>query len=139
MSQRVVFDTNVLFSAVGWRGNPVRCVEHVEAQRIRGLTCAEILEELAEKLSQKLKFSEEQIDVILGSLLASFEVVTITGTMQNLQPDPKDDKILECAVVGNASHVVTGDKRHLLPLKDFRGIKIVTPAELLALIALPSK
>src|SRR5690242_15573075 len=113
MTRRVVFDTNVLFSAVGWAGTPVQCVDLVRDERIQGLTCAEILEELAEKLALKLRLENHEIDVILGSLLAIFNVVIISGAMAGLQPDPKDDKIIECATVGDATHIVTGDKRHL--------------------------
>jgi putative PIN family toxin of toxin-antitoxin system len=134
MTFSVVFDTNVLFSAIGWNGNPARCVDLVMNGRLRGLTCAEILEELAEKLSLKLAMDDRQIDTVIAALLTIFDVVAISGTLTGLQPDPDDDMILECAVSGNASHVVTGDRKHLLPLKEFRGAKIVTPAELLQLV-----
>jgi uncharacterized protein len=131
MKFRVVFDTNVLFSAVGWGGTPDECVELVGTGRIRGITCVEILEELADKLSSKLRLEDEEIDAILGSLLTTFELVTISGSLMGLQADPKDDKILECAVTGQATHIVTGDRQHLLPLRIFRGVKIITPAELI--------
>ena len=134
MSVRVVFDTNVLFSAVGWRGKPAKCVDLVQGQKLEGITCVEILHELAEKLSLNLGFDEEQIAVVLASLSTNFNVVAITGAIKNLQPDPKDDMILECAIVGGATHVVTGDRQHLLPLKEFRGVKIVTPAQLLEIV-----
>jgi putative PIN family toxin of toxin-antitoxin system len=137
MRIRVVFDTNVLFSAIGWRGNPAKCVELVESRQIEGVLCAEILHELAEKLSIKLSFDDNKIHAILGSLLASFDTVVVAGTMRGLQPDPKDDMLLECAIAAGATHLVTGDKRHLLPLKEFRGVKIVRPAELVALVESP--
>jgi putative PIN family toxin of toxin-antitoxin system len=138
MTLRVVFDTNVLFSGAGWGGKPGHCVELVRSGRIRGLVCAEILEELAEKLSLKLRYSDEQIGVILGSPLTFFELVAISGTMKGLQADPKDDKVLECAVIGAATHVVTGDGRHLLPLREFRGIQVVTPADLIGIVGIVS-
>jgi predicted nucleic acid-binding protein len=49
--------------------------------------------------------------------------------------DPDDDKILECAAIGNATHIVSGDKRHLLPLGQFQGISIVNPADFIRLNA----
>jgi predicted nucleic acid-binding protein len=45
--------------------------------------------------------------------------------------DAADAKILACAVAGKADAIVTGDKKHLLPLKRYRGIPIVSPAEFL--------
>jgi len=43
-----------------------------------------------------------------------------------------DDKILECAEVVGATHIVTGDRRHLLPRKSFKGILILLAADFLA-------
>lgn len=51
MPVTVVFDTNILFSASGWRGHPFRCVELARSGQIHAVTCPEILRELAEKLS----------------------------------------------------------------------------------------
>lgn len=50
--------------------------------------------------------------------------------------DANDDKFLEAAVAGNAAFIVSGDK-DLLALDRFRGIRIVTPADFLALHAPP--
>jgi|ERR1700722_14929136 len=131
MNLRVVFDTNIFISAVGWGGTPKKCVDLVRTGRVDGLICVEILEELGEKLSVKFGQSDAEIGVILGSLIAVFELVAITGTLTETQADPKDDKILECAVIGRATHVVTGDKKHLVSLRRFRDVEIVTPAELI--------
>jgi predicted nucleic acid-binding protein len=46
-------------------------------------------------------------------------------------PDPGDEMILECGVAAEAQLIVTGDKKHLLPLKRYREIDIVTPVEFL--------
>ena len=46
-------------------------------------------------------------------------------------PDPGDEMILECGIAAEAQLKVTGDKRHLLPLRRFREIDIITPAEFL--------
>jgi predicted nucleic acid-binding protein len=51
--------------------------------------------------------------------------------------DPDDDKVLECAVVGGAHYIVTGDRRHLLPLGTYQGIAIINAATLIALVAAP--
>ncbi|MCC5655576.1 hypothetical protein LC608_00925 [Nostoc sp. XA010] len=42
--------------------------------------------------------------------------------------------VLECAIVGNATHIVTGDKRHLLPLGSYQGIAIVNARDFLNLV-----
>ena len=134
MTPVAVFDTNVLFSAVAWRGNPARCVELARDGSIVGVTCTEILNELAEKLALRLGFNNEQVMQALASLLGFLQAATITGQMTGLCADPKDDKVLECALAANATHVVTGDKRHLLILKQFRAIEIVSPADFLRVV-----
>ena len=48
-----------------------------------------------------------------------------------------DDKVLECAVVGGATHIVMGDRRHLLSLGSYQGIPIVSAADFLALVSVP--
>jgi len=55
-----VFDTNILFSAPGWRGNPFRCVERAHTGEFRVFTCPELMEELAEKLGTRLHFSRNK-------------------------------------------------------------------------------
>lgn len=127
-----VFDTNILFSGVGWHGTPYRCLEAARAGKVEGLTCQEILDELAEKLTAKLHFLPIQVTDTLTDLLGFLRVVTITNTLTVVSSDPDDDKVLECAVLGGATHIVTGDHRHLLPLKSYQGILIVTAADFLA-------
>lgn len=127
-----VFDTNVLFSAVGWGGPPLKCLRLAQKGAIQSCTCLEILEELSEKLCIKLDYSRKQAAEVTDKLLAFSIVVPITGKLQVVVDDPDDDKVLECAILAQATHLVTGDRRHLLPLGTYRGIKIMTPAEFLA-------
>lgn len=56
-----VLDTNVLLSGLGWKGKPYECLELARSGTVRGLTCAEILEELMQKLEAKLHFSPDQL------------------------------------------------------------------------------
>jgi putative PIN family toxin of toxin-antitoxin system len=131
----VVFDTSVLYSAIGWGGKPGQCVQFARDGRIERVTCPEILNELGEKLALKLGFTTEQVIETVGSLQLILRPAAITGRMTGLCPDPKDDMVLECALTAQATHVVSGDKRHLLPLKTFRGIPIIQPAELVNILA----
>lgn len=129
-----VFDTNVLFSASGWKGRPYQCLELARKGAVEGVTCRELLDELVDKLESKLSFTAEQSFDATIDLLTFLRVVPITSQLQVVAADPDDDKVLECAVVAGATHVVTGDRRHLLPLGSFQGIMIVTPAAFLAVV-----
>jgi putative PIN family toxin of toxin-antitoxin system len=132
-----VFDTNVLFSAVGWRGKPYPCVELARQGAVDGITCWEVLDELSARLQSKLAFSLDQAYDVILDYLSVFRLVPITGQLKVVADDPDDDKILDCAIEAGATHIVTGDRRHLLPLGNYQGIQIVSPAELIALLAPP--
>ena len=131
MQPIAVYDTNILLSGVGWRGSPYRCLELARQGSIEGLTCVEILEELAEKLTTKLNFSLSETTDVIADFLGFLQVVKITNTLKAIPADSDDDKVIECAVVGSATHIVTGDRRHLLPLGNYQGILIVTAADFL--------
>ena len=120
----VVYDTNILFSATGRRGIPYHCLELARQGSVEGVTCIEILDELAEKLSTKLNFSLNQTRERIKYLRGFLRLVTITNTLKVVDADPDDDKIIECAVVGSATHIVTGDHHHLSPIGSYQTSKL---------------
>ena len=132
MQPIAVYDTNILFSGISWRGSPYRCLELARQGIVDGLTCSEILDELGEKLTTKLNFSLSETTDVIADLLGCLRVVKITNMLKAILADPEDDKIIECAVVGKATHIVTGDRRHLLPLGSYQGVLRVTAADFLA-------
>ena len=106
------------------------------AGTIDGDTCRELLDELVEKLQSKLSFTSQQTLDTVADLL-TFLLVPITGNLKAVPADPDDDKVLECAVTVGATHIVTRDRRHLLPLRTFQGIPILTAADFLAVATTP--
>ena len=68
----------------------------------------------------------------VAEILSFSRLVKIPNTLKVVRDDPDDDKVLECAVVGRAKHIVSGD-HHLLELGGYQEIKIIRAAELLDL------
>lgn len=134
MAITAVFDTNILFSATGWRGNPFQCVERARAGEIQAVTCPELVEELADKLELRLHFSAEQVAETLADYLGFLRVVQIPKVLNAVPRDPEDNMVLECAIEGQAQYVVSGDN-DLLVLKEFRGIQIVRAGDFLKVLA----
>lgn len=130
---RVVFDTNILFSAVGWLGNPHQCVHAARHGKCLSLTCEPILAELSEKLRLKRGLDTKRAAEIADEIRAFSKIITIPGTLKVIVPDPDDDAVLECAVVGQAQYLVSGD-RHLLTLGNYQTVRIVKAAEFLTLL-----
>lgn len=126
----VVFDTNILFSAAGWRGNPFHCVELARAGQINAVGCSVIMDDLTEKLVTKLHFTPEQAAETLADYLAFIPLIPIPGVLRAVARDPDDDAVLECALAGGATFVITGDL-DLLTLGTFQGVHIVRAGEFL--------
>ena len=97
-------------------------------ERGKVLISFQVLAELHEGLGRD-KFrryvEEEEVHKFLAALTRDAQLVDVEVQIAACR-DPKDDKILELAVSGNATHIVTGDD-DLLVLDPFRGISIVTP------------
>ena len=130
---RVVLDTNVLISAFGWRGNPHAIMEEVISGDLELAISPDQIRELRRALDYpKFDFSGEQKERFLTLLLEIGILVEPAERITALKEDPDDNIILECAVAGNAGFVVTGDKR-FLDIREFRGIRIVTPREFVGL------
>ena len=128
---RVVLDANIYISAllVG-RG----CEEILTLGRtgvIQVLSSPEIIDEVASVLRRKFRWSPEDILPFLDEARDLCRMIPFDPAEVQFPADPADAKILACVVAGNADVIVTGDKKHLLPLKRYRGIPIVSPAEFL--------
>ncbi len=131
MQTIVVYDTNILISGMVWGGIPYDCIEIAITGRVEGIICAEIIDEFDETLTTKLEYPRFRTSRIITRLLGFLRMVKITNQLEGVTTDPDDNKIIECALVGSATHIVTGDKKHLLPLRNYQGVHIVTAADFL--------
>lgn len=127
----VVFDTNVLFSAIGWGGKPRICLELARSGAIDGVTCEEVLDELRQTLLNKTSMSVSQAEEVVQYLRTFLRVVPISGVSVLEVSDLGDRKVLECAGAAQAAYLLTGDHKHLLPLGTYKGTVIVSPSEFL--------
>ncbi len=135
MQYVVVFDTNILISALlSSNSNPFRCLTLAKIGQIESVTCQEILDEFAQKLLHKFKFSEDMARAAVEEVREFSRVVIISATLKAVPDDPDDDMVVECAMVGGATHIVTGDK-HLLALAIYQGIVILKAAEFIPLLS----
>ncbi len=131
---RCVFDTNVLISALLLPDSTPRRALDFALQRERILLAFPTLVELYENLSKK-RFrryvSDEDVRRFLAALTREAEWVDVHSHIRACR-DPKDNKFLELAVSGKATHIVSGDS-DLLTLHPFRGIHILSPRAFLEL------
>ncbi len=135
MRYTVVFDTNILIAALlSTNGNPFRCLALARIGQVESVTCQEILDEFADKLILKFKFSQDMAAAAVEQVRNVSRLVEISTELKAVEADPDDDMVIECGVVGNATHIVTGDK-HLLSLGAYQTIAIVRATEFVLLLA----
>lgn len=132
---KIVIDTNVFISAVLFRGPTSRLVSLWQKSAVSVLMSSAILKEYARALAYpKFKLTKTEIRGILEQeLLPYVYPVKVKHSLHIITGDPSDNRFLELAETGKADYILSGGK-HLLDLKNFHGIKIITPAEFLALL-----
>jgi len=124
----VVIDTNLIVSALLFGGKPGLVMSHWKNGRIQPYISRGIIEELLRVLLYpKFELTEKEVEYLLyREILPYFEVVKIEPGPVIIKADPSDDEFLLCAAAAGAEALITGD-RHLLNLKTYQGIVILTP------------
>ncbi len=134
---RVVVDTNVLVSALIKKGKPLELVQRL-LDKHTVILSSQMLAELADVLSRdKFSITNAQIDLFISLLLRKSTATSISGNLKVILKDPDDNIVLLTAVNGKADYIVSGDK-HLLTLRKFEGIEIVTISQLLEILRYPN-
>ncbi|MCJ7666378.1 MAG: putative toxin-antitoxin system toxin component, PIN family [Actinobacteria bacterium] len=128
---KVVLDTNIYISAILFGGNPERIRKLSKEKKLEILISEAIIAEVAEVLRKKFNWKSWQISQIIDEIRETATLIIPNQTLSMTKNDEDDNRILECAVEGKVQYIVSGDKQHLLPLKEYQGVKILSPAEFL--------
>ena len=132
---KAVFDTNIFVSSIFWeKGNPHRAVEFALEKKVRVFTSVEILQELERVLRRDFEEPDEMIQRQIGLIVEYSDIVAVNRKVDAVKSDPEDNKILACAVSCDADYIVSGD-RHLLELKEYESVKIVTAKEFVDIVS----
>ena len=123
---RVVLDTNILISALLFRGEMSRIVGLWRKGKIVPVISKETFGELRTVLEYpKFSLSRAEIESLIEhEILPFFEVINVSKRIKGASRDPEDDKFISCAISANADCIVTGDK-DLSNLKKYQAIRII--------------
>jgi len=137
---RVVADTNIVVSGLLWRGTPRRILDAARDGIIELYTSPSLLEELEDVLRRE-KFANrlESAGVTIRELVDGYSALATVVDAQLIEPvilrDPDDDAVLACAIAADGERIVSGGN-DLLDLGKYKGIRILTAADLLTELSL---
>ena len=132
--RRVVIDANVWVSAAGCQGSvPDQIIALVRSGEIRSVLTQDLINQVIRRLarppfnipSDLVEDFEDEMRTMSDIVVPGFDLAVITAKSS-------DNRELEAAIAGGADAIITGDRRHLLPLGHYDGIPILTPAAFLA-------
>jgi putative PIN family toxin of toxin-antitoxin system len=135
---RVVFDTNLIVSGMLWSGSPHKVLQLAIEQRVIAITSEGLVEELRDVLKRKkfekyLERLQKTPEMLVMAYLDYATVVEPSQLADEKIRDADDVKVLEVAIGGKASYIVSGDD-DLLSLRNYAGIAIITARQLLDFI-----
>jgi putative PIN family toxin of toxin-antitoxin system len=137
---RAVLDSSVLFSAFLKPGSvPATLLVRAREGAFSLYLSDYILEETAavllrEKNRARHGAPPEKVARFCRDLAAVARMVRELPELQAVPDDPKDNPIVATAVAARADYLVTGDRQHLLPMREYQGVRIVSPREFLELL-----
>lgn len=135
---RAVLDTNVFVSAlINPKGPPAAILRVLRSKRFTVISSPPINDEIIEVLNRphirdRYGLGDRIFDV--SFILWGLAEVVIDLPKVNVCNDPDDDKFLATAVGGRADYLVTGDTGHLLRLRQYKNVFIVSPREFLSVL-----
>jgi len=126
---RIVNDTNVWLSALYFLGKPARIVHLIEEKNLISITSHAILDELREKMIVNFQTPAFAANGTVSYIQSISEFVSLRGRDFGLR-DKADNMVLETAIAGKCSFLITGDN-DLLTLREYERLQVVTPSQFL--------
>lgn len=138
---RIVLDTNVVLSALLWRGTPYLLLDAIRQQpNIQLCSSAALLEELADVLtrpsaSKRLTIIGKTAREVLADYVETIDLAEPVAVPRVVPTDADDDHVIATAIAAHADLIVSGDS-DLLSMGQHQDIPIVTPAQAVLQIGL---
>ncbi len=133
MRLKAVMDTNVLVSGILWRGIPYELLRWAEKQSLIIYTSLDILAEVYRilhypKFEQYIDKQNASLREIFTKIVSLCTIIQVEQVVSGACSDTEDEKFLSCSLAANVKVLVSGD-RHLLDLKQYKSVRIMTARE----------
>ena len=133
---RLVLDTNIVVAGLLWNGPPRCLVEWaIDGEAVALYSSPVLLDELAHtlgysKFTGRIQTFGTSIEALVAQYAALVSLVIPASVPRAVVNDADDDHVIAAAVAARAEFIVTGDRKHLLPIGNHQGVAIVTAREL---------
>ena len=131
---RVVLDTNVIVSGLNFPGNERLVLELALRGRFELYLSPFILEEVEGVLGGKFGWENGRLSQALKVLEDAATIVEPQQLPEVIAGGHADNRVLECVAAVSADYLVTGDRRHLIPLGVHQGAKILNAPRFLTVL-----
>ena len=133
---RLLLDTNIVVAALLWSGPPRRLLDMAVDSEMEFFSSPVLIDELADtlrypKFAGRIKAFDTRADELVERYAALVSLVTPAAVPRVVANDPADDHVIAAAVAARVGLIVSGDRKHLLPIGSHQGIAIVTAVQAL--------
>ncbi|MEI6258093.1 MAG: putative toxin-antitoxin system toxin component, PIN family [Planctomycetota bacterium] len=135
-----VLDTNVVIAALLWNGPPrLLLARATECDDFILATSPVLIEELVGTLSltsfqKRIAEAGKSTEAFVSAYRDATTLVSPVAVPRVVGDDIDDDHVIAAAVAARARYIVTGDRRHLLPIGMHGNIAIISPRQCLDLV-----
>ncbi|HEX5368705.1 MAG TPA: putative toxin-antitoxin system toxin component, PIN family [Dehalococcoidia bacterium] len=133
-SFHVVLDTNILVSGLNFTGRERELMTLAREGAYQLYLSLFILNELYGVLTRKFGWDATQARLAIDLLGRAATIAEPSVRLSVVKRNDADNRVLECAVATGADYLVTGDRRDLLPIGEYEGVKIVGSATFLGVL-----
>jgi len=132
---RLVLDTNVVVAGLLWSGPPRRLLQWaIDGRLVELFSSSALIDELAQtlkypKFAARMQAHGAGAAQLVSQYSALVSIVTPAHVPRVVPDDADDDHVIAAAVAARAALIVTGDRKHLLPVGRHEGIAIITARE----------
>jgi len=129
---KVVLDTNIYLSGLIFpKSKPALIILLAKQKQFSIYISQFILDEIRRNLLVKFNCKDANIQFIINDIIQYAKIITPSKRVKLITQKKDDNLILDCAIAAQGDFLITGDKKHILPLKKIGRTKIVSAAEFL--------
>ena len=129
---RVVLDTKVIVSALSFPGNERMVLELALRGRFEFYLSWFIMEEVAGVLTRKFDWDEDRTAQAIRAIENAATVIDSPPWPEVIGSGHTANQVLQCAVAASADYLVIGNRRHLLPIGEHQGSRIINAPRFLS-------